>query len=762
MKTSFLLIFALFLFQVNYAQKKVGLVLSGGGASALAHVGVLKALEEYGIPIDYITGTSAGALVGSMYSCGYSPEEIEQFVLSDDFILMSKGGLRPENKLLMRSTESNASALGFSLAKDSILRKSIPLNVVTPTLLDFEMLKVLGYTSSSLGKDFDNLFVPFRCVASDVFGKNSVTFNNGNLNEAVRASMTYPLYVNPIKIDGVIYFDGGMYNNFPSDVMCTSFSPDLLIGSNVSSNMKLPDERDMFGVLRSMMTTPTDYKFSCGNAIVIEPKTDIGVFEFERAKEAIDEGYKNAIIMIDSILNAVERRVYKDELNKRRAVFKASLPALKISSLEVFDQSRKEIPFAQKSMVRKKRKEVLSQEVFEKRYFRLNAIPSIWYMYPNLSMKKDSTFHLDLKINKAKEFTVDVGGHFSSRPVNTGYIGLGFQNIGKNAFTINAESYFGKFYGSVKTGFEFNLPVTTPIEISGYYTMNRWDFFRSFATFFEDVTPSFLVQFEMYGGLSAKLALRNSSFSKIDFRVFGLEDEYYQIDDFTNIDTADVTRFEGRSISYSYKHNTLNRKQFSNTGSAFDFSARYVEGQELSFPGSTSILTDTFSKSHHWLTFSSEFQIFPIDQKFFHLGVHGKGVYSTQTLFANYSASLLSSPSFDLTPDSKTFFLPEFRSPQFVGLGLNFIFSFNSKLDFRIDSYLYQPILLISKTQNDSYSYVNAEPIKDAEILTSASLIFHSLVGPIRATLNYFPKQKEPLSFQVSYGYVIFNERAIR
>ena len=144
------------------------------------------------------------------------------------------------------------------------------------------------------------------------------------------------------------------------------------------------------------------------------------------------------------------------------------------------------------------------------------------------------------------------------------------------------------------------------------------------------------------------------------------------------------------------------------------------------------------------------------------MGVHGKGVYSTQTLFANYSASLLSSPSFDLTPDSKTFFLPEFRSPQFVGLGLNFIFSFNSKLDFRIDSYLYQPILLISKTQNDSYSYVNAEPIKDAEILTSASLIFHSLVGPIRATLNYFPKQKEPLSFQVSYGYVIFNERAIR
>jgi NTE family protein len=120
----------------------------------------------------------------------------------------------------------------------------------------------------------------------------------------------------------------------------------------------------------------------------------------------------------------------------------------------------------------------------------------------------------------------------------------------------------------------------------------------------------------------------------------------------------------------------------------------------------------------------------------------------------------LSSPSFDLIPDSKTFFLPEFRSPQFVGAGLNFIFSFNPKVDFRVDGYMCQPILMLSKVENVSYQY--AEPIKDAEFLTSASLIFHSLVGPIRATFNYFPKQKDPLSFQVSYGYVIFNDRAIR
>ena len=734
--------------------------MSGGGASALAHVGVLKALEEFNIPIDCIAGSSAGALVGSMYSCGYSPQEIEQFVLSDDFLLMSKGGLRPENQFLIREKEYNASTLGFSLAKDSIMRKSIPLNLVTPTLLDFEMLRVLGHTSATVSNNFDNLFVPFRCVASDVYGKNSVAFSKGNLNEAVRASMTYPLYVNPIKIDGVIYFDGGMYNNFPSNVMCEAFNPDFIIGSNVSSNMKLPDERDMFGVLRSMLTTPTNHELSCGEGIVIEAKTDIGVFEFERAKEAIDEGYTKTLEKIDSIAILVGRKVDSKRLASKRKEFRLSLPELKISSIETHNGKQKEVPFAKRSLMGKKNQEVLSKEIFEKRYFRLSATPSIWYMYPNLAIKSDSSYHLDLKINKSKEFTIDVGGHFSSRPVNTGYLGLGYQNMGKSAFTIRAESYFGKFYGSVNTAFEVSLPSTLPISITGYYTMNRWDFFRSFATFFEDVTPSFLVQFEMYGGLSLKSTLRNNSYSQLDYRIFGLEDDYYQIEDFSNIDTADFTRFEGNSFSYSFRQNTLNRKQFASSGSSFDFSSRYVSGSETSYPGSTSALKDTISNTHNWLSFSSEFQLFPIDEKFFHLGVHGKGVWSTQTLFANYTASLLSSPSFDLIPDSKTFFLPEFRSPQFVGAGLNFIFSLNPKVDFRIDGYMYQPILMLSKVDNVSYQY--AEPIKDAEFLTSASIIFHSLVGPIRATFNYFPKQKEPLSFQVSYGYVIFNDRAIR
>ena len=760
LKTSFLFIATFFIFSIGFGQQKIGLVLSGGGASGLAHIGVLKALEEYQIPIDYITGTSAGALVGGMYACGYSPEEIEGFVLSDDFLLMSTGKLSPEKRFLFREPDANASMINFSISQDSIIRKSIPLNVITPSFLDFEMLKNMGHTGASVGKDFDSLFVPFRCVAADVVDKKSVIFSRGNLNEAVRASMTYPLYINPIRIDDVLYFDGGLYNNFPSDVMYTEFDADYLIGSNVSGNAKVPDETDMFGVLRSMMTTPTNFNLPCDEGLIIRPQTDIGTFEFERAKEVIDSGYRAAISQMDSLLQFIERRVSKEDLALKRRQFRSQILELKVSEVHTEIKNHKEIPFAYRSMIRSKKDEILELGKTEHRFFRLNAAPQIAYVYPNLTLKQDSSYRLDLNMKKAKEFKIDVGGHFSSRPVNTGYFGLTYQNVGQIASSFHAESYFGKFYGSVKADINVDLPVVLPISSSGYFVMNRWDYFQSFATFFEDVRPSFLIQNEMYGGFNVKIPVTNNANSILDFRFFTLEDDYYQTDNFTNADTSDYTSFLGYSISWEFYQNNLNRKQFANQGSMFLFKTRYVDGKETSIPGSTSLLIDTIYNTHKWISFQAEFQSYFLNRDLFHLGIHLKSVFSTQSLFTNYTATLLSIPYFDLIPDMGTIFLPEYRSPQYIGGGFNFVFSLRKKIDFRIDAYVFQPILKLVKGPNGSFQY--GEAFKGLALLGSSSVIYHTMVGPIRATLNFFPQQKNPFAFQVSYGYVIFNDRAIR
>ena len=106
--------------------------MSGGGASGVAHVGVLKALEENHIPIDYIVGTSAGALVGAMYACGYSPNEIEAYVLSDAFQLMAKGQKELDKQYFFYQEDQNASMFNFTLSQDSILNKSLPLSFVDP------------------------------------------------------------------------------------------------------------------------------------------------------------------------------------------------------------------------------------------------------------------------------------------------------------------------------------------------------------------------------------------------------------------------------------------------------------------------------------------------------------------------------------------------------------------------------------------------------------------------------------------------------
>lgn len=746
---------------ISLAQQKVGLVLSGGGATGLAHIGVLKALEERGIPIDYITGTSAGALVGSMYAAGYSPDEIEQYVLSDEFQLMTKGKVKSDQRFLYKEDETDASLIDFSFSRDSILKKSLPTNFITSSYLDFEMLKLLGSAGASVGNNFDSLFVPFRCVASDIVKKESVVFANGNLNQAVRASMTYPFYFNPIRFNGVLYFDGGLYNNFPADVMYRDFNPDYIVGSNVSYNAELPMEDDLISQLTNMLVSYSKYELPCDYGVMIQPETSISTFDFESVEESISAGYIAANKYLDSIELHVVRRISKEEIEAKRKLFRSKIVPITVSSISTNTNRKRDLNYVRSSMIRLKKNEIIGLEKLEKRYFRLYATSQIDFIYPLLTLKKDSLYNLNLEVRKAKDFKLSVGGHFSSRAVNTGYIGIDYRSLGRTASTIHASSYFGKFYGSVKLNYTLEIPSTYPISLGTYFVMNRWDYFRSFATFFEDVQPSFLVQNEMYYGVKLLNPIGNTTKSTLDLRVFNLEDDYYQTSNFTNKDTSDITKFSGASGSWELEKNSLNRKQYGNSGHLIKFKSRYVYGKELSIPGSTSVSDSIRTHYHSWINFSAEFQSFVIDKPHFHLGIYGKGVFNSQSLFTNYTASLLSMTSFSPTPDAETFFLPEYRSPQFVGIGLNTVFTIKKNIDLRIDGYFFQPFVSIQKNNDGTPTY--SKPFKGDTYIASASVIYHSFIGPVRATLNYFPKQTlHPFSFQVSYGFVLFNDRAIR
>lgn len=767
MKSTLRPLLAIFTFLIGitcFSQQKVGIVLSGGGATGLAHIGVLKALEERGIPIDFITGTSAGAIVGSLYACGYSPAELEQIVISEQFQRMSYGQLEKYQHFAYRELDPTASMFNVSLSSDSLLKKSLPTNIRSSTYLDYTMMRLIGATGEAKHNNFDSLFVPFRCVAADIANKKGVVFKEGHLNECVRASMTYPLMYTPLKIDGVLYFDGGMYNNFPADIMYEEFNPDYMIGSTVTGNSKKPKEDDLMSQLRNMLVSYSNYSLPCDQGIMIKPETDVATFDFASAKKAIDDGYNGTLAYLDSIEMHVTRKVDPLDLAARRKAFRESVPALRVSSVTTMNRKSKELIFAKKSMLKVKRKdkkkEVLTEYKLEKRYFRLNATPQVDFIFPTLDLKEDSTYNLNLAIDKSKDLSIEIGGHVSSRPINTGYVGLYYKMLGRVASTIHVNSYFGKFYGSAKASYTVEIPSTYPVSLSTYFIMNRWDYFRSFATFFEDVKPSYLIQNEMFVGLEFKHPLGNSIKSTFEGKYFLNEDDYYQSDNFTNLDTTDFTKFQGTTVSWEFEQNTLNRKQFANSGHYAAVKFRYVYGSEHSVSGSTAPISFDETKIHNWINLSADFRTFIIDKPSFHLGLQGNAVLNSQSLFANYTSSILATTAYAPVPDLLTFFIPKYRSPQYVGLGTNFIFTVKKNFDIRLEGYYYQPFVSIARNDDGTFGYT--KPFKGDAFIASGSLIFNSFIGPIRATVNYFPVQKSQFSFQFSVGYTLFNKRSIR
>ena len=160
------------------------MVLSGGGASGIAHIGVIKALEENHIPIDYITGTSMGAFIGALYAAGYTPDQMEAIVLSPRYQNIAKGVI--DNKFIYYFKEKPAMPPGFLSGFHLIqaLITSIPTHLISPIPVDFEVLRYFTEASSVAHGNFDSLFIPFRCVAADIIDKKPYMFEKGNLGRS--------------------------------------------------------------------------------------------------------------------------------------------------------------------------------------------------------------------------------------------------------------------------------------------------------------------------------------------------------------------------------------------------------------------------------------------------------------------------------------------------------------------------------------------------------------------------------------------------
>lgn len=748
------------LFLLGANGQSVGVVLSGGGASGMAHIGMLRALEENNIPIDYITGTSMGAIIGGLYASGMTVDEMEHYFTSKEFIKAIRGAIDEQYIYYFKKENPNASMINLKIDPDTLFLRTIPSFVVSPVAMDMKLLEIVSSAIAVAGYDFDNLMVPFRCVAADIVNKEQVVFSEGELHKALRASSTFPFYFRPLEMDGRILFDGGLYNNFPIDVMYDEFLSDVIIGCSVSAKTNPPMVDDLFSQIENMIVNREQEELPCKEGIIIRPLTEVGTLEFEQNDVAIADGYDLTISLMDSIKSMVSERKTLVQREIERMDFVNRKKAYEIGEVNMTGVSAATERYFRKVLRLDAKKRPTTLGELKPLYYRVFGDDKISYIFPHIRYNPESgKYDLNLDLQKERKLFLDFGGNFSSRPVNTGYIGLKYNLLGSTPKTLSANSYFGKFYNSILIDLRLDVPGNNPHFVSLTGNFQQWDYFRSFATFFQETRPSFILENERSVGITIGRPATNKGKLLFDFKYAYEDDEYYQVDDFSPTDTADVTIFEYLSSGLTFERNTLDRKLYPKDGTYFHMRYRYVDGRERTIPGSTGVFDNVRRADHKYhlvkLTYENYFKTIGS----FRLGLQFDGQFSTQSFFANQKATLLNSPFYQPVPESRTIFQDEFRAHIFSAFGLKLVYSLSKSLDLRVENYLFQPYNEILKNEDFSAKY--SEDLVKRFYIGSGSIVFHSPIGPVSASLNYYDQRDEPWSWIVNFGYLIFNKRAL-
>ena len=226
--------------QTAAGRKKVALVLSGGGAKGTAHVGALKVLERAGIPIDIITGTSMGSIVGGIYACGHSADELDSILMAQNwsFVLSDREDLRRQSLHEREKQNTYVISKSLTFGKSKKAKPDGGGLVVGKNIATLFDALTAPYHDSI---DFNKLPIPFACVATNMVDNTEVVFHSGVLSRAMRASMSIPGVFAPVRTGGMVLVDGGLRNNYPADI-ARQMGADIIIGIDVSSELKTASE----------------------------------------------------------------------------------------------------------------------------------------------------------------------------------------------------------------------------------------------------------------------------------------------------------------------------------------------------------------------------------------------------------------------------------------------------------------------------------------------------------------------------------------
>ncbi len=302
---------------------KIALVLSGGGAKGVAHIGVLKVLEKYNIPIDYIVGTSAGSIIGAMYAIGYSPEEIENIVSNLKIDKLFTNNLNRELESILQKTQKVKYPI--KIAFDENYNPLLPMGALSGEYIYLELKKIFSKAEGI--KKFSEFPIPYKAITTNLQTGETVALEDGDLALATLKSMAIPTFLEPIKVGDNYYVDGGVSDNFPV-LQALKMGANIVIGVDISAPpTKITDNTNIIQVLDKLSLYQNEKNFNRQLKYVdflIRPNVkDYGIFDFSTISKLVDEGEKSATLLKDKLVllsnksKFDEIKMKKDRLKNR-------------------------------------------------------------------------------------------------------------------------------------------------------------------------------------------------------------------------------------------------------------------------------------------------------------------------------------------------------------------------------------------------------------------------------------------------------------
>lgn len=745
--------------------QKVALVLSGGGSKGIAHIGAIKALEQNNIPIDYIIGTSMGAVVGAFYAAGYSVAQMEVLVRSPLFQNWVNGELPDDYRYFLYKDENHPSILDLKIALDSLLNVSLEGSLVNDNVLNFALTSQLAQASAQSDYNFDSLFVPFRALASDVFTQNEVILKKGQLADAIRASLNVPLFFTPIRVNKKYLFDGGIYNNFPIDWAKKEFNPDVIIGVNVSEKTFThypfeDDEKHIDDALLYTFLSKSDSSKIDSNGVYIQPRlTNYSALDFTEFEVYLKRGYKATMDKMPLIRSKVKRRLDSALVQKKRASYREKLPELKFGKARISGLKKTETRYI--NSLFKFKKNAFNLENIKKRYFRLAEADKFSLLYPSFVYNKESNlFDFELQLKPDKSLKARVGGNLASRSISNLYLHLNYDYLNNWWYSFSTNLYAGRFYFSNHSKLRINIPNQLPFYVEPFVTFNNWNY-QNIKDPIPGTETTHLTQNDTKAGINIGIASGRKGKYNLEYGYFVNNDRYRSITSFLSNDTLDWTRFSGQVATLSYTHNTLNRKQYASKGSKLVVQGRYIAGNELFIPGSGSIFNTSQQHAHQWLRLKLHAEGY-LSWKRFSIGYLFEGVTSNQAFFKNYLSSILAAPAFNPLQDSRSLLLTNFRAYNYLAVGARAIFRASSQLEIRAEAYSFTPLygILEGTPQTPIFDYVKNTTV-ETRMAGTVGLVYHTMLGPISLSLNYYDNPTNQWGVLFHIGYLLYNKRSL-